>query len=122
MAQKTILIVEDEEIIRRLCKRLLADSGHRLLVVGCVREALETLEVEVPDLLVTDLRLPDGDGVHVIQALRQKKNQSRVIIITGSPTPEDRLSRAAELGATEFVYKPFEGNDFKAAVSKALES
>jgi len=119
MSPKKILIVEDEEVIRRLCGRLLSKAGRELLLVETVQEAFDAIKNNEWDLLVTDLRLPDGHGVDVILRFKEKFPDRKALIITGSPTPEDRLSQIESL-YVECIFKPFEPPVLEAAVRKAL--
>lgn len=124
MDAKKILIVEDEKSIRLICKRLLARMGHPAIFAATVREAVETIcGLKRVDSLVTDIRLPDGDGVEVIQRLRREFPSAKVLIITGSPIPEFRLDRLFDMGLAEddVLPKPFEISQFNAAIRKRLE-
>ncbi len=120
MDQKTILIVEDEEIIRHLCKRLLEDQGHELVFAQLVQEALTISNTLSPDVLITDLKLPDGNGVDVIRGVKEKHKDIQLIVMTGSPTPEDSLGSIENLGPYQFLHKPFTNESFKQAVLTAL--
>ena len=93
---KKILLVEDEQIIQVLCRRLLGQMGFDLRVAGSVAEAGEAIKDYPPDLLITDLRLPDGDGVEVIMLLKERAADAKVIIVTGSSsTSKIRLALIA---------------------------
>lgn len=121
MSLKKILLIEDEVIIQSLCRRLLAKSDCELIVAGTLGEAREKMERAAIDLLITDLKLPDGDGVQIIEELRVKYPKTKAMVITGSPSPESRLERLTELRVTDVVFKPFEVEEFEKAVHKALE-
>lgn len=124
MGAKKILVVEDEKSIRLICKRLLARMGHAAIFAGTVKEAVETISIlKRLDFLVTDMRLPDGDGVEVIQRLRRKFPSAKILIVTGSPIPEFRLERLYEMGFTEesVLPKPFEIDQFNAAIRRCIE-
>jgi DNA-binding NtrC family response regulator len=117
---KKILLVEDEQIIRVLCRRLLGE-GYDLTMVDGVTEARRMILEKNWDLLITDLRLPDGDGIDVIEALRARDARCKVIIVTGSPTPEDRLMRIKEASVSHYINKPFEVDSLLEAVRGVLE-
>jgi DNA-binding NtrC family response regulator len=119
MNPKRILLVEDEQIIQVLCKRLLGQIGHSLTMMDGVQQAIGLVKSQPFDLLITDLRLPDGDGVDVIAALRESQPACKIIVITGSPTPEDRFRRVKGLEA-DYINKPFEVEVLMSAVNKAL--
>ena len=120
MAPKTILIAEDEHVVQLLCRRLLDPRAYRLLQAESVQEAIGILEKEVPDLLITDLRFPDGDGVDVVRFLWQKHDAVKVLVITGSLTPEERLDQIVRLGQADFLPKPFDVDEFKRLIDAAL--
>jgi len=121
MSQKTILLVEDEEVIRRLCGRILSKLDHQLILAENVQQAFETIQNTPVDLLITDLKLPDGHGTDVIRRFREKSPIGNVIIITGSPTPEEGCHDIKGLGVRELIFKPFEPSVLEAAVRKALK-
>ena len=120
MAGKKVLVVEDEAIIQHLCRRILGGPGREVEIVSCVQDAFAVIRRGGLDLLITDLRLPDGDGIDVIQALRAKMPGCKIIIITGSPTPEERFDRIRHMEETEYISKPFEVEVLLSAVRKAL--
>lgn len=125
MDPKVIFIVEDEGSIRLICKRLLARMGHAAIFAKDVLDATQKLsDMKRVDLLVTDMRLPDGDGVEVIAKLLQKFPSAKVLVITGSPVPELRLGRLYEMGFRErdILPKPFEIGQFIAGVRRCLEA
>ncbi|MBI4052240.1 MAG: response regulator [Elusimicrobia bacterium] len=120
MGTPRLLIVDDEKIVRDLCQRVLEKLSCHLTIVGSRQEAFVEIAEGIFDLLITDLRLLDGDGIEVIEAFKKKSPEGRVIIMTGSPTPEHRLKRAADLGVREYVFKPFEMDEFVRIVRKTL--
>ncbi|MBI4397357.1 MAG: response regulator [Elusimicrobia bacterium] len=121
MDKKKILLVEDEIVIQLLCRRILSAPEFDLTIVGFVKEALDFIRTTPPRLLITDLRLPDGDGIEVILTLREVSPASKFIIITGSPTPEERLQKIRELEIEDFINKPFDVDTLMAAVKRGLE-
>jgi DNA-binding NtrC family response regulator len=121
MLPKKILILEDEGSIRKLCQRLLANWGYELTMVARVDEAFKSIDEKEFDLLITDLKLPDGNGSSVVQKFKMRFPNSKAIIMTGSITPnEDTLK---ELGDTVLPYllKPFQIEEFMQVVQSALE-
>src|SRR5262245_1092799 len=87
----SILVVEDEAVIRKVLDRFLTKLGYRLCLAASLREASENLNAFQADLLITDLRLPDGDGVEMVRRFEQAFPNAKSIIITGAPPPEERL-------------------------------
>lgn len=116
MARK-ILVIEDEEVIRQLCGRLLEAMGHRLEIVGRLTDGLALIRRDPPDLLITDLRLPDGNGWEAVRELRRIAPGSKIIVVTGSASPEDE----GEFSRLEaYIQKPFDIEDLSATVRKVL--
>ncbi|MCB4756600.1 MAG: response regulator [Elusimicrobia bacterium] len=122
MNKKSILIVEDEGIIQRLFLRLLGPLGHGLVCAGGLAEGIQKMKVQRLDLLITDLKLPDGAGIDVIRHFKEKFPRSDVLIVTASLTPEEQLRRASAMGVTKYLYKPFEAKELLSAVRSALKN
>jgi CheY-like chemotaxis protein len=124
MDPKTIFIVEDESSIRLICKRLLAGMGHVAVFAQDVRDAIEILAgLKNVHLLVTDMRLPDGDGLEIIRRTRERFPAVKILVITGSPILEGLLDPPCELGFSEndVLLKPFEISQFIEKVRMGLE-
>jgi len=120
MDKKKILVVEDEEIIRKLCKRLLSKLGHEVSAVGTLKEAEKKVEEIEWDLLISDLKLPDGSGVDMIRFFKKRFPQKKALIITGSLTPDRCSEPVGDIGVIDCIAKPFDIDQFISAVKKAL--
>lgn len=121
MTPKKILVIEDEEIIRRLCSRLLTGGGYHITVTGLLREGLARISREHFDLLITDLRLPDGHGLEAVSAFQKERPSAQVIVITGSPSWQDEENLPAfDNPRTKLIQKPFDVDVFESAVGKAI--
>lgn len=123
MNQYTILVVEDEPTIQSLCRRLLRQLGQEAVFTGTIAEALEKISgFGRLDLLIADIRLPDGDGGDVIAKAREKFPAAGVLVVTGSPTPDPRLDLLQKLNIQEsdILFKPFEISRFEAEVRRRL--
>ncbi len=121
MGQKKILLVEDEAIIQTLCKRIIQCPRYQLKVVSTVKEALEALRGGAPDLLITDLKLPDGNGTKVVNEAMAQFSQCAVIVITGSPTPEKYFEDNFDQPISTVISKPFEIEILMSAIDQALQ-
>ena len=117
-ARPTVLLVEDERNVRELVGDLLCPR-LRLRAVGTIAEARAALDRELPDLLLLDLRLPDGDGLELLEALRARGVTTPAILLTAFGTVE-RAVAAMRAGARDFLVKPFDNDRFRAAVDGAL--
>ena len=115
-----ILIVEDEEIIRRLFQRILSKTEYQLVLVENVTDAFKMIQSEKFDLLITDLRLPDGHGLDVIERFKEKFPNRNVIIVTGSPEAEVSIEHVLKFDHIECLCKPFEKEKLEVAIQTAL--
>jgi CheY-like chemotaxis protein len=104
---ETILVVDDEPLVRDLLVQFLSLRGYRALGVKDGAEALSMVEQAPPDLILLDLFMPGMDGVEVLRQLRQREYTGGVIIITGSHD-EERLDEAWAVGPQEVIGKPID--------------
>ncbi|HVS62984.1 MAG TPA: sigma-54 dependent transcriptional regulator [Thermoanaerobaculia bacterium] len=111
-----LLVVEDRDSLRRLLERVLAGAGYRVVAVGDVASARGLLERRRYALVLTDLKLPDGDGIDVLRASRSAQPRCPVVVMTafGSVTT---AVEAMKLGAADFLEKPVEIDDLLALVA-----
>jgi CheY-like chemotaxis protein len=118
MAKKRILVLDDDPIITHSCKRVLGAEGHSISTAEKGEDALNKLAKEDFDLLISDVRLPDINGMEVLKEARVLKPETDVVIITGYPTVED-ARESTKLGAFEYIEKPFTP-DFMINVAKKI--
>jgi DNA-binding response OmpR family regulator len=113
----TILVVDDEPLFREVVADILTAAGHRVLVAGSVKEAIATLQVEKPAVILTDQMMPDLDGLNLVHRLRADRewSQVRVIIVSAKATAED-IERARRAGADDYLVKPFSASELRAKV------
>jgi DNA-binding NtrC family response regulator len=100
-----ILIIDDEEVVRRSFLRILGSDNCTAKAVSNWPELVEVMEQEPADLVLLDLRMPDMDGMTVLRELKQRWPASEVIIVTGYPTI-DTAKEAVALGAYDYLAKP----------------
>ncbi|MDH5507373.1 MAG: response regulator, partial [Anaerolineae bacterium] len=110
MSETTILVVDDESGIIRLCERLLTRAGYRVFAYTDPEDGLELLKQEEVDLLLVDIRMPKMDGFEVIELGRKQQPDMGVVIMTGFGTLETAI-RALRRGADGLILKPFEDRD-----------
>jgi DNA-binding NtrC family response regulator len=120
MNKKKILVIDDEEIVRTSCNRTLAPAGFEVHLARNGVEGLKMLEGETFDLVLTDLKMPDVDGIEVLRKIKEGWPAMEVIIITGYQTV-DTAVKAIKLGAFDYIEKPFTPDGLIAAVAKALD-
>lgn len=112
---KQVLVVEDEESLALGVRDALQHAGFAVEMVHDGQKALERIRVQQPDLVVLDLMLPVLNGLDVLAALRKEKRDVRVVILTALATEND-LVRGFELGADDYVKKPFSPRELVARV------
>ncbi len=115
-----ILIVDDEESMREYLEILLRKSGHEVLSVGCVSDAIELADSTEVDLVLSDLRIGRGSGLDVLKAFKLTQPKTEVVMITAYATMENAIE-AMKLGAYDYVTKPFKNEELSILVRKALE-
>ena len=118
--QFRILVIDDDPVMRDSCLQILSRSGCEVILADCGTKGIELYtELEV-DVVILDMKLPDGDGFELLRVIREKNPQAAVIIITGYPA----VKQAVELmkaGCFDYIPKPFTPNILRSAVSRALE-
>ncbi|MCB1188303.1 response regulator [bacterium] len=118
--QRTILIVDDEEIIRNVLKRKLEQStDYKVHTAGDGVPALELFKEQNIDLVISDLMMSEMNGIELLRNLKQIKPGIPVIIITGYGTLDDAIE-AIHLGAEDFIKKPFDINDVIETIEKTF--
>jgi DNA-binding NtrC family response regulator len=120
MPTATLLVVDDEQLIRWSLAERLAQEGHRLLEAGSGKEALERAGDEV-DLVLLDYRLPDADGLSVLRQIR-KSHPDIVVIMMTAYSSIDTAVTAMKEGAYHYVTKPFNLDEVVLLVQKGLET
>ena len=112
--------MDDEENIRRLCSEVLKESMYIPIEADNAVEALEQAKTETFDLLITDIRMPEMDGLHLLQKIREVQKELPAVVITGHGT-FDRAVECLRTGVQGFVVKPFTPNELLFAVDEALQ-
>jgi two-component system response regulator (stage 0 sporulation protein F) len=120
-ASSRVLVVDDEEVMRRLMARAIGGSGHLCVTAGSGGEAVELLRRGSFDLAVIDKNLPDLSGIEVARRTRDFFRRFAVIIVTGYPSDESRREAEA-LGAATYLVKPFDVETLRREVSQALDA
>jgi flagellar assembly protein FliH len=118
--ESSILVVDDEEAIRELLVTLLQSAGHRVRAVGSAREALVALKESAVSLLITDVKLPDQDGIALLQQACELDHRMMGLVMTGYGTV-DLAVQAMKAGAAEFLMKPFDNEALQLVVNRLLD-
>jgi two-component system phosphate regulon response regulator PhoB len=116
-----ILVVEDERDISALVSYHLTKEGYRVRTAETGKEALETIAAERPDLIILDLMLPGLSGYEVLGEMRRRSESSElpVVVLTARRDEADRV-KGLELGADDYVTKPFSPRELVLRVSAVL--
>src|SRR3712207_9560195 len=101
-----LLVVDDEPPIRRLLRTSLAVQGYRILEAGTARAALDIIARDAPEVVLLDLGLPDQDGLEVIRRLRAMGSKVAILVLSSRGEEAAKVD-ALDLGADDFVTKPF---------------
>ncbi len=116
-----ILVCDDEAGLREMLGVLLRRAGYQVELLGGCQVALERLKQEPKfDLVITDLAMPDGSGMQVLEMAKQQDDAVQVIMITAFATTEQAVE-AMRLGAYDYIQKPFKNSELLAQIEKALE-
>ncbi|MBC7911611.1 MAG: sigma-54-dependent Fis family transcriptional regulator [Pyrinomonadaceae bacterium] len=115
-----LLIVDDEQGIRQLLTLVFEREGHRVRVAEGGRRGLELLRAEASDLMISDVKMPDMNGIELLRAARELLPDIAVVMMTAFATV-DTAREAFKLGADDFIQKPFDVDELKLIVVKALE-
>ncbi len=118
-----VLVIDDDEEIRTLVKRMLVGEGHQVEEALDGAEGLRLFGKRPPDLVVTDINMPGLDGHEVITAIRVRHAEVPIIAVSGGSAiaKDELLVKAFALGAVEVIMKPFEFQQLIGAVERALK-
>jgi CheY-like chemotaxis protein len=116
----SILVVDDDEQLRLALQRELSAEGYEVHLASDVNAALEALRRDAPDVLVTDLRMSERDGIDLLTELPQVARGTRPILMSAYATAADH-DRATELGAVRVLCKPFTPAELREAIAQAVE-
>jgi len=118
-----ILVVDDERLIQRVTRFILERAGYSVQVAADGKEALQLARELRPGLILLDIQLPQMDGFDVLAILRQNQETQKIPVVLMSALAEatDR-ARGQQLGAAEYLTKPFEAPDLLACVTRHIRS
>jgi two-component system KDP operon response regulator KdpE len=113
----TILVVDDEPAIRRLLRGSLSRANYRSVEAGSAREALASIHIDKPEVVLLDLGLPDRDGLELIPLV---KGAGPAVIVVSARDATDQKVAALDLGADDYISKPFDSEEVLARIRATL--
>ncbi|MCX7011931.1 MAG: sigma-54 dependent transcriptional regulator [Candidatus Sumerlaeota bacterium] len=116
----TVAVVDDEPNMCKILNKILRAEGYHVVTYTDSREALEQIRQAQPDVLLTDIRMPEVDGMDVLKAVKRDMPQTQVLVMTGYGTI-DGAKEALREGALDYVTKPFRTDELLLAIQKAME-
>ena len=116
-----VLVVDDLDLVRSLCKNILERAGHLVIEATDGIEAVKIYEEHRPGAVLLDLMMPGMDGLSALREIRKIDPEARVAMFTAH-RERDQVMRAIELGAKDYVVKPFHADRLVQAVNKLLTS
>ena len=120
---KTILLIEDNQMIRENTAEILELSNYNVFTAENGKEGIKLLEVAKPDLIICDIMMPDLDGYSVLRILNKKPDFSNIpFIFLTAKTEKGDLRKRMNLGADDYITKPFEDSDLLEAIETRLQT
>lgn len=122
-SMKTVLIIDDESLVRATVARMVEREGHRVVQAANGLEGIRAFDREKVDLVVCDIIMPEKEGIETIGEIRRKDPSVKIIAISGGGRTENVnfLEMAQRLGADHILAKPFGREEFTALLRKSLE-
>ncbi len=119
MSKPRVLVIDDEEIVRISCRKCLTPEGYEADVAANGADGLRLARENHYDVILTDLKMPDMDGMEFLMTMKEMQPEAKVIMITGYSTVE-HAEEATRLGAYNYIEKPFTPDTLIAAVNEAI--
>lgn len=118
--RSTVLVIEDDSLICKLLQVVLKHHGHDVRIAESYAAGSEAIENSNPALIILDLGLPDGDGLDLLRRLRSDMHNDVPVLVLTAFRQEDKAVRAFQLGADDFVTKPFAPRELVARIERVL--
>lgn len=118
-----LLIIEDDQILTKVLIRMFSSEKYEVNHSGTVKEGFESCLKELPDLVLLDINLPDGNGLDVCKKIKEtpKLRHIPVVILTGDATSVENRVQGMESGAEDYVLKPFIAEELLARVAGIIK-
>jgi DNA-binding NtrC family response regulator len=116
---KKVLVLDDDQVVLNTCRDILGETDLEVVTTTSVEECFNIANVGDVDLFVTDIMMPELNGVEVVRRLRKNNPHLTVVVITGFPSM-DTARKFMRLGAYDYIPKPFTPEEFRETVLKAI--
>jgi two-component system response regulator PilR (NtrC family) len=113
-----VMVVDDEAIMRNLLLKILEQEGYRVTLVSSAKEAVEKLNNEKFELVLSDVKMPDMDGFQLLKKIKEEWPQTAIIMMTGYGDAYT-VKEALMLGADEYITKPFKSHEISLIIERA---
>jgi DNA-binding NtrC family response regulator len=115
-----ILVVDDDAIVIKSCRRILEAEGFEVTTVPSADEALEKIKIYDFDLVIMDVKMPKHDGLFLMREIKKNWPDIPIIVMSGYPTPET-IADVLKLGAVQFIPKPFKPDEFITSIRQVIQ-
>jgi DNA-binding response OmpR family regulator len=124
MAPPKILLIDDDLVVRTAMVQFLADLGYQVVVADDGERGLRLFRSEKPDLVITDIIMPEKEGIQTIVEMRREQPSTKIIAISGGGRigNADFLKVARSMGANDVIAKPVDPDDFAARIKRCLST
>jgi len=119
MKSQTVLVIDDDDSLRRVTEYTLQEAGYRVFAASGGREGLRLFALEQPPVVITDIQMPDLSGYEVLKQIKAQAPETLVVVITAFGTVE-RAVEAMKLGAYDYLTKPFSRDELRLTIDKAF--
>jgi len=116
----TILVAEDDLIMLKTIELRLKKDGHNVIITQDGREALKKIEEFSPDLIITDIMMPFSSGLEIIEAVKKRNDKKIPVIVLSAMGQENVVLEAFQLGADDYITKPFSPNELSMRVKRYI--
>jgi DNA-binding response OmpR family regulator len=124
MPPPKILLIDDDLVVRTAMVQFLADLGYQVVVADDGERGLRLFRSEKPDLVITDIIMPEKEGIQTIVEMRREQPSTKIIAISGGGRigNADFLKVARSMGANDVIAKPVDPDDFAARIKRCLST
>ena len=119
MGKAKILIVDDEQVVLDSCRKILAAEGYEVFLASSAVEALAAMKTDEFSLLIIDIKMPEHDGMYLMQELNEHWPGTPVMVMSGYHT-DQTIEDAKQMGAVSFINKPFTPDELINSVRNAI--